>query len=458
MNKNVLIIVVTISLILFPFLFESLTFDQQITLGALGGALLLWFTGVISPALVGIMVIISFLGSGVLALNIFWGILFSDITYLLLGIFIIVAAVKESRLPQKIISIALRHVGGNMLKLLFFAPLYLLLVIPDPISRITIILPLFKKIKARLDLKKDEVRSLFSLLYIIIPYVGLASVSIYPLAAPSRLLAFHILNDYQQIDLSFLDWFLLAAPVMVLFIFVLYFTVKYSRNRQWKILEEKVFALKEVMKTELLKRDKRLVYLLMAVLFLFFSRGILHNIDLGIIALFAAFLLFTPLIKYFKMRDFIPISNYPIIMLYISSLMLAEALKTTGILTDFTDYVLSYSFLYDHRVFSLILLSLLLFIIRIIFVSNTASVTIFLPLALNFARELGVGMTWAGMFFLMSFGVTFVLPISWPGYLVYWQEGEYQVLRHVKWGIIVSIIYLLVFYIGAFYYWPLLGI
>src|SRR6056297_1007946 len=299
-NKNIIylfLIVISIPI----FFIDSFTMDQKLTLLTLIIALVLWFTKLLSFFLIAIFIISIIIGGRILPIAELIDISLSNITFFLLGIFIIVEAIKRSNIPEMIINKGILVFGTHMLKLLFFSPLYLLLVIPDPISRIIINIPLLKSLKKELTINEKN-ESLYSLFYIIIPYIGMASVLVYPLAAPSRLLAYHILNDYNEIDISFLKWFILSFQLVLVFSLALYYFIKGIKKVEWKLIEGNLSELTIASDYKFKSRDKKLLYLLSIILLVFFTRGIIHNLELGFIAIAAGLLLFTPFIKFFPYR------------------------------------------------------------------------------------------------------------------------------------------------------------
>jgi di/tricarboxylate transporter len=104
-----------------------------------------------------------------------------------------------------------------------------------------------------------------------------------------------------------------------------------------------------------------------------------------------------------------------------------------------------------------VLLTPIIMLIRIGFVNNLGMIAAALPLAFTLARGWNLNPVWVGMAVVLTAGPGFLLPTQTPAGMVTYGFESYTVRDYLRSGIPASIVLLLLTWVAALFYWPLLG-
>ena len=88
----------------------------------------------------------------------------------------------------------------------------------------------------------------------------------------------------------------------------------------------------------------------------------------------------------------------------------------------------------------------------------TGAVAILLPLLVSIATRIGINPVWLGMVCVISSTASFIYPAQSVNSLFAYKFGYFETRHFMKFGIVVSIMLIVVILGIATIYWPLVGL
>jgi sodium-dependent dicarboxylate transporter 2/3/5 len=104
-----------------------------------------------------------------------------------------------------------------------------------------------------------------------------------------------------------------------------------------------------------------------------------------------------------------------------------------------------------------LVLAPLVILIRVGFVNNLGMIAATLPLAFTLARGWGLNPVWVGMVVVLTAGPGFLLPTQTPTGMITLGTEYYAIGDYLRSGVPASVVLLLLTWLAALVYWPLLG-
>ncbi|GAA0720410.1 DASS family sodium-coupled anion symporter [Aquimarina litoralis] len=267
---------------------------------------------------------------------------------------------------------------------------------------------------------------------------------------PNSVLVGFLENEY-QIEISFLNWMLLAFPFSVLMIGVIYFVIvkwiypnrisNFSSSRN--VIDEELAKLGKITKTE-----KRVLTIFSAVIFLWISRTTINSFfpslnlsDTGI-SMMGAFALFVIPFKLNKGEFTLVWKDtqklpWGILILFGGGLALASGLSHAGLIELVANMIA------DNKGLSVLIIALLLIVFMLFMtelMSNVALVAIFVPVVAGIALGLNIPMLHLLIPVTMASSCAFMLPMATPPNAIVFASGYVKVSEMVKVGLILNII------------------
>jgi len=148
--------------------------------------------------------------------------------------------------------------------------------------------------------------------------------------------------------------------------------------------------------------------------------------------------------------------RWNVVILFAIALALATALERSGAGKWLTDATLGLLQRPSPLALAAVVAPLII-LIRVGFVNNLGMIAVALPLAFTLARGWGVNPVWVGMLVVLTAGPGFLLPTQAPAGMVSLGSEFYTIRDYVRAGVPASIVLLLLTWIAALVYWPLLG-
>ncbi|MDH7445749.1 SLC13 family permease [Aquimarina sp. 2201CG14-23] len=267
---------------------------------------------------------------------------------------------------------------------------------------------------------------------------------------PNSVLVGFLENEY-QIEISFLNWMLLAFPFSVLMIGIVYLViVKWIYpNRITSFTASKDVIDQELKKLGKIKRtERRVLTIFCAVIFLWISRTTINGFfpdlklsDTGI-SMMGAFALFVIPFRLSK-GEFTLIWKdtqklpWGILILFGGGLALASGLSHAGLIELVANMIAA------NKGLSLLMVTLLLIVFMLFMtelMSNVALVAIFVPVVAGIALGLDIPMLHLLIPVTMAASCAFMLPMATPPNAIVFASGYVKVSKMVKAGLILNII------------------
>lgn len=418
-------------------------------------AVYLWVTEKIPPAVTGLLIIVL--------LPLFKVVEFSKAVsgftdgsvWLLLGVFILSAAMSETGLDKRLAYSLILRGQDNAKRLIFTSVLtnvLLAFILPSATGRTALLIPILAGVIRTASLEESNVAKV---LMLSVTYTAHTISPALITGALSTVYTASILEKSLNYSIGYMEWFILMFPpallttLLVAPIIMKIFTVE-------KILLGEGM---KMVKSELLKlgdfslQEKKLTALFCLMFLLWVTNTITH-IPLGLSALAVGVLTFMPGISLIKWHEAVHKVDWGSIMIFGSSISLAVALQDTGTV----NWLAGKAFgvmekLPDLFIAPAILTFLML--IRIGFGSVIGFVTVMIPVAVATAITININPIWLVMIVLLGSMQSFFLPAQSPTNLPAYSTGFFKTSEMVKAGIAVTVMYIVLSTLVANLYWPI---
>lgn len=269
-----------------------------------------------------------------------------------------------------------------------------------------------------------------------------------PIGTPPNLILLGFMEQHAITAIPFVKWIILTAPLalgMLVFVpYILSFGVNDLR-----------FETELSDKQKMTSEQKRLLYILgsLIVLLLVNSKIEPFYSGLGInekgILLGYGLLMFMPKIGFLKWEDTKNIP-YEIIFLFGAGFAIAAAFSSTGLAKEVANYLVA---LTDLPPILLIVLVATLITFTTEITSNTALISIALPIIYSLNQVANVDITLILLVATICASYAFMLPIATPPNAIAMSSGAVKVKDMARYGIIFNIFGIVAITITAFVYW-----
>jgi len=269
-----------------------------------------------------------------------------------------------------------------------------------------------------------------------------------PIGTPPNLILMGFMQQNSIEQISFIKWMLLTAPLAAIMLVIIPFILSLGLG---DVKLEKEIKAKE----NLLSDQKRLLYVLLGLVTLLLVNSRIepfyHGLGLSETAILLSFglFMFFPKIGFIKWEDAKNIP-YEIIFLFGAGFTIAAAFSKTGLANELANSMLS---LTNMPVIVLIILiaSLITFTTEI--TSNTALISIALPIIFSLGQVANVDMTLILMVATICASYAFMLPIATPPNAIAMSSGAVKVKQMAKFGVFINIIAIIMVTLIALFYW-----
>ncbi len=365
-----------------------------------------------------------------------------SIIFLFLGGFMIAIATQKTNL-HKYVSNKLLTLFPNTPRGILFSLAITAAFLSSLISNTTTALLLIPIAMFLTDEVKLKVRLVLSIAY------G-ASVGgiVTPIGTPPNLILLGFMDQQAMEAIPFVKWIFLTSPLALTMLIIIPFILSIGVN-------DMKFDTKLEDREHLNGERKRLLYILgsLVVLLLVNSKIEPYYSGLGInekgILLAYGLLMFVPKIGFLTWEDAKKIP-YEIIFLFGAGFSIAAAFSSTGLANEIATYLLE---LTNLPVILLILLvaSLITFTTEI--TSNTALISIALPIIYSLSQVANIDTTLILFVATICASYAFMLPIATPPNAIAMSSGAVKVKDMAKFGIVFNILGILCITTIALVYW-----
>ena len=256
-----------------------------------------------------------------------------------------------------------------------------------------------------------------------------------PIGTPPNLILMGIMEDLGMPAIPFAEWMYLVAPLVIVMFIVVGFILSLGLNDH---------KIETDLRTEPLNRDqKKVLYIIAGLIFFLLINAPIKPYYNGLglsepgILLSAGLLLFAPpfsILNWMEDKENIP---YRIMFLFGAGFAIASAFTKTGLAEEIASHLVSFSDM-PLIVFLAIIATMVTFTTEI--TSNTALISIMLPILYKVAEQTGIDATLIMMVATICASYAFMLPIATPPNAIAMSSGVISIKTMAAYGFILNIV------------------
>ena len=392
-----------------------------------------WSNEALPLGVVSLFPIIAFPLLGILDIKSVTANYSNPIIFLFLGGFMLAIAVEKTNLHQ-IIADKLISIFPNTSRGIIFALAITSAILSSILSNTTTALLLMP---IAMFLSDDiKLKTRFALA---IAYGASIGGIITPIGTPPNLILLGFLNENNIEALTFSEWMLKTIPLAFMMLLIVGYILSIG-IKEFKIeLNKKDFQLD--------KNQKRLRNILVVLMILLFANSFIKIPD-AIILLSFGLLMFVPKIGFLEWDDTKKIP-YEIIFLFGAGFSIAKAFTATHLDNAVSDILFSIT---NLTPFLLLLVVSMIITFTTEITSNTALISIALPIIYALGEKSDINMELLLMVATISASYAFMLPIATPPNAIAFSAGV-KIKEMAKYGIIFNFIAITLTTIIAYFYW-----
>ncbi|SFV52015.1 Sodium-dependent transporter [hydrothermal vent metagenome] len=435
-------IAIILALVSFGLMFAFFTMEQSLMVAIIVLLVTLWTNEGLPLAVVSLLPIVLFPAAGVLTTKETTINYANPIIYLFLGGFLIAIAVEKTGLHKwianKMLGLFPSSTRGIIFALIITSGLLSSVLSNTTTTLLLLPIALFltenTKLKMRLALG--------------IAYGASIGGILTPIGTPPNLILMGIMNEYGMGAIPFAQWMWMVAPL----VFVMFIVVGAVLSLGLK----DVHIDTSLADTPLDLNQKKVLVVLFGLIALLLVNAPIKPYYNGLglsepgILLGAGLLLFTPpfsLLDWMEDKENIP---YRIMFLFGAGFAIAAAFTKTGLASEIASHLISFSGM-PIILFLLIIATMVTFTTEI--TSNTALISIMLPILYEVAQKTGINATLIMMVATVCASYAFMLPIATPPNAIAMSSGVVSVKTMATYGFVFNIIGILLILLVANTVW-----
>jgi solute carrier family 13 (sodium-dependent dicarboxylate transporter), member 2/3/5 len=380
---------------------------------------------------------------------------------LVAGALFLSVAMQETGLDRRLALVVLSKVGSTIKGILLgviLVGILLALLIPSPTARVGAMIPIILGMMTAFQLPKNN--RLAALLILATAHTAtIWSIGI-KTATAQNMVGLNFIEKSFPHSVTWMQWFLAAAPWSLLMTVVLYFVLLVFIRPDSK----SIVSGKDVVQKQLKELGKmsgaqiRLMILSLIALALWATEDSFHPFDSTTIILIVVALMLTPgigVLTWSKVEKLIP---WGTIILFAAGISLGTVLlKTNGASWLAKSFFESFGLEKMPIFLILAILSAFTILIHIGFASATSLASTLIPVVIAFVQGMEVPGTIQGMGIVLitqfAVGFGFILPVNAPQNMLAYGTGTFETRDFVKTGVILTIIGYGLFILFSMTYW-----
>lgn len=390
---------------------------------------------------------------------------FSNTAWALVGgALFLSAAMTKTGLDKRIALLVLSKVGSKTNRILagvIFCGFALAFFIPSTTARVSCLVPIVMGIIIAFEV---PLKSRFAaiLMIAVAQADSLWNVGI-KTAAAQNMVAVSFIEKQLGVTVSWLDWFIAAAPFSAIMSVVLYFVLlKMIPPEKTEIEGGKEIVVQALKDLGPMKADeKKLLTISIILLFFWSTEKIVHPFDTATTTVTAIMLMFIPSIGIMTWKDCQNKIPWGTLALFGVGISLGSALLATKAGPWLANFIVASFGLHTATAMTiLIIMSAFLIVIHLGFASATGLAAAMIPIIISILQSVKTpGINIVGLTMILQYVVSFgmILPVNAPQNMVAYGTDTFEVRDFVRTGIPLTVIaYVLILIMGATY-WKWLG-
>ena len=431
-----------IGLGIFALSFTVFNSTQSALLGIIAFLVTLWTNEGLPLAVVSLLPIILFPAFDILTTKLTTANYAHPIIYLFLGGFMLAIAVEKTHLhtyiADKILSLFPNTPRGMIFSLALTSGLLSSILSNTTTTLLLISIALFITRDVKLKMR-------FALA---IAYGASVGGILTPIGTPPNLILLGIMNDKGLEAIPFFQWIWMVIPLS--------FVMMISVSLLLSLGVENSSIHREKKKHILDKNQKKVLYILGGLIFLLLVNAPIKPYWSGLglseagILLGAGLLLFIPPFNILDWMDDKAKIPYRIMFLFGAGFSIAKAFSGTGLADEVASYLVSMTTLSP-----ILLLFGVAFLITFTteITSNTALISIMLPVIYSVAQQTGINTTLFMMVATLCASYAFMLPIATPPNAIAMSSGVVNVKSMIRYGVVLNLLGIFFIVMIAEFFW-----
>ena len=417
------------AVIAFGMMIAFFTLQQSLMVAAIVLMVTLWTNEGLPLAVVSLLPIIFFPASGVLSTKETAVNYANPIIYLFLGGFLIAIAVEKTGL-HKVIASRMLNLFPSSVRGIIFALIITSGLLSSVLSNTTttlLLLPIALFLTEDIKLKMR--------LALGIAYGASIGGILTPIGTPPNLILMGIMEEFGMEAIPFVQWMYMVAPLVL----VMFVVVGFVLGLGVKNLHIEV----DLSSKSLEKDQKKVLYVIFGLIIVLLVNAPIKPYYNGLglsepgILLTAGLLLFAPpfsILDWMNDKERIP---YRIMFLFGAGFAIAAAVTKTGMASEIASHLITFATM-PMVIFLLIIAAMVTFTTEI--TSNTALISIMLPILYKVAEQTGIDATLIMMVATICASYAFMLPIATPPNAIAMSSGVVSVRTMATYGIVFNIV------------------
>lgn len=391
---------------------------------------------------------------------------FSNTSLALVGAALfLAAAMMKTGLDKRIALVVLSKIGAKTNRVLagvIFVGFILSFFVPSTTARVSCMVPIVLGIITTFGVSK---KSKFAgvMMIAVAQADSIWNVGI-KTAAAQNMIALNFIEKQLGHYVSWMDWFIIAAPFSVLMSVALYFVLlKLMPPEMDEVAGGQETIAKDLRDLGKMKPDEKKLMIMSLILLGFWStEKILHDFDTSTTTIVAITIMLLPKIGIMNWKEAQERIGWGTLLLFGVGISLGSAILSTKAASWIASCMVTYFGFADMTTFSILaVLAAFLIIIHLGFASATALSAAMIPIIISILQNLNnplinvVGMTMI-LQYVICFG--FILPVNAPQNMVAFGTETFEAKDFIKTGIPLTIIAYLLILLLAATYWKWIGI
>jgi len=417
--------------------------QHALLIGVVSLLVILWTNEGLPLGVVSLLPLILFPLFGILEFKAITANYAKPVIFLFLGGFMVAIAIKETGL-HKIIAHRLLRIFPNSARGMIYSLAITAALLSSFLSNTTItlmLLPIALYLTENIRLK---IRFLIATAY----GASIGGV-LTPIGTPPNLILMGYLEDIGMTAPTFLEWMTYTFPVVLLMLLIVPFLLAIGLEG------EHVESRTGDGMAPLNKSQRRLASILYALIFLLIINSPIEPFHSGLglnekmLLLGFGLLMFAPGIGFLEWSD---IKKVPleIIFLFGAGFSIANAFMHSGIVNEITGYLLGL----ETLPFWMLIFVVALFVsFSTEITSNTALISIMLPIFHAFSQHSGLNEQTVLMVATIAASYAFMLPIATPPNAIVMSSGVIRIREMAKIGFVINLVGVVVLSVTSYFYW-----
>ena len=283
-------------------------------------------------------------------------------------------------------------------------------------------------------------------------------------AAAQNMVAVNFIRTQLGVDISWMDWFIAAAPFAILMSFALYHVMMFLMPPEIKEIPGGKETVKKLLADmgKITTNEIKLLVISICLLILWTTEKKLHVIDTSTTTMVAITLLMLPKIGVMQWNEVVNKINWGTVVLFGVGISLGSALLSTKAATWLANVIVSTFDLADSTTLTVLaIMALFLIIVHMGFASAAGLASAIIPIIISVLQQLQTpGVNVIGMTMILQYVVSFgfILPVNAPQNMIAYGTNTFEVRDFVRSGIPLTLIgFALIMLLGSTY-WKWLGL